>query len=87
MTELLRRAIAEIERLPADAQDAIAARILADLADEQADEPRPGSQASIQRALNLAGAWKHIDDEGGPDMLDELDRMRHETKPTPLFEL
>jgi hypothetical protein len=38
MTELLRQAIAEIEKLPAEAQDAIAARILADLADEQAWE-------------------------------------------------
>ncbi len=36
MTELLQRAIAEIERLPADAQDAIATRILADLEDERA---------------------------------------------------
>jgi len=36
MTELLRQAIAEIEKLPADEQDAIAARILADLADDQA---------------------------------------------------
>lgn len=36
MTELLQRAIAEIQKLPADAQDAIAARILADLEDEQA---------------------------------------------------
>jgi hypothetical protein len=36
MTELLQRAIAAIERLPADAQDAIAERILAEVADEQA---------------------------------------------------
>lgn len=36
MTELLQRAFAEIEKLPADAQDALATRILADLADEQA---------------------------------------------------
>ena len=36
MTELLRHAIAEIQKLPADAQDAIAARILADLDDERA---------------------------------------------------
>lgn len=36
MTELLQRAIAEVQKLPADAQDAIAARILADLEDEQA---------------------------------------------------
>lgn len=36
MTELLRRAIAAIEQLPDDAQDAIAARLLAEVADERA---------------------------------------------------
>jgi len=36
MTRLLEQAIIEIEKLPDDAQDAIAARLLADLADEQA---------------------------------------------------
>jgi uncharacterized protein (DUF2336 family) len=36
MTELLQQAIAEIEKLPADAQDAIAARILAELEDDRA---------------------------------------------------
>jgi hypothetical protein len=35
MTELLRQAIAEIEKLPLDQQDAIAARFLAELQDEQ----------------------------------------------------
>ena len=35
MTELLREAIAQIEKLPADQQDAIAARFLAELQDEQ----------------------------------------------------
>ena len=35
MTELLRRAVAEIEKLPASEQDAIASRILAELAEEQ----------------------------------------------------
>jgi len=35
MTRLLERAIAEIGKLPEDAQDAIAASLLADLADEQ----------------------------------------------------
>ena len=55
--------------------------------EEEADEALGRDRASIERALGLAGAWKHIDDEGGPDMLDELDRMRHETKPTPPFEL
>ena len=34
MTKLLEQAIAEIEKLPEDAQDAIAVRLLADLADE-----------------------------------------------------
>lgn len=36
MTELLQRAMAEIQKLPPDEQDAIAARILADLEDEHA---------------------------------------------------
>jgi predicted GTPase len=36
MTELLQRVIAAIEHLPADAQDAIAARLLEDMEDEQA---------------------------------------------------
>ncbi|MEY2831563.1 MAG: hypothetical protein RLZZ574_821 [Cyanobacteriota bacterium] len=35
MTELLRQAIAQIEKLSADQQDAIAARFLAELQDEQ----------------------------------------------------
>ena len=36
MRELLRQAIAAIERLPAEVQDAIATRLLAEAADEQA---------------------------------------------------
>jgi hypothetical protein len=36
MTELLRRVISEIEKLPDDQQDAIASRLLSELADEQA---------------------------------------------------
>jgi hypothetical protein len=35
MTELLQQAIAQIEKLPADQQDAIAARFLAESQDEQ----------------------------------------------------
>ncbi|MEA2642414.1 MAG: hypothetical protein QOF51_3808 [Chloroflexota bacterium] len=35
MTELLQRAIAAIQELPEDVQDAIAARVLAEIADEQ----------------------------------------------------
>ncbi len=36
MRELLERAIAAIEKLPADVQDAVATRLLAEAADEQA---------------------------------------------------
>jgi len=35
MTDLLQEAITEIEKLPAEEQDAIATRILAEVADEQ----------------------------------------------------
>lgn len=40
MTELLQQVIAEIEKLPADQQDAIVARFLAELRDEQKWETR-----------------------------------------------
>jgi hypothetical protein len=35
MTDLLQQVIAEIEKLPADLQDAIASRLIAELKDEQ----------------------------------------------------
>jgi hypothetical protein len=56
MTQLLQRAIAEIEKLPADAQDAVAERILADLADEQAWTERFEATSSEQwhRLADLA---------------------------------
>jgi hypothetical protein len=40
MTELLQQAIAQIQQLPPDQQDAIAARFLAELQDEQKWEAR-----------------------------------------------
>ena len=51
--------------------------------EEEADRALDRDHASIQRALSLAGAWKDLDDEDGPDPLDELDRIRHESKPKP----
>ena len=54
MTELLQRALAEIEKLSADAQDAVATRILADLADEQAWEVRFDATSAEQ--------WKRLAD-------------------------
>jgi len=55
--------------------------------EEEADLATKKAQESIQRALNLIGAWQDLDDEDGPDMLDELDRMRHASKPSPPLEL
>ncbi len=40
MTELLQKAISQIQKLPPDQQDAIAARFLAELQDEQKWETR-----------------------------------------------
>lgn len=49
------------------------------VADEN-DLDKSSTQSSIDRAVALAGAWRDIDGDG---MLDELDRIRHESKPTP----
>lgn len=48
MTELLRQAIAQIEKLPSDQQDAIAARFLAELQDEQKWETRFAATTDTQ---------------------------------------
>ncbi|MGA2074729.1 MAG: hypothetical protein ABSH52_14625 [Terriglobia bacterium] len=48
MTTLLQQAIAEIEKLPAEGQDAIATRIIADLADERAWATRFGATSDEQ---------------------------------------
>lgn len=42
---------------------------------------------SLQKALDAIGSWAYLDTDDGPDPLDELDKMRHESKPTPLFKL
>jgi hypothetical protein len=70
MTELLQRAIAAIEQLPADAQDAIAARLLADVEDEQAwaarfeattDAQWDGMAGVVRRAI-AAGEIEPLED-------------------------
>ena len=55
--------------------------------EEEADRALSQDQSSIQRALSAIGAWEHLDSEEGPDMLDELDRIRHESRPTPPLDL
>lgn len=42
------------------------------------------SEDATQKALSLAGAWSDLDWE---DMAKELDRIRHESTPTPPIEL
>ena len=48
MIKLLEQAVAEIEKLPEETQDAIAARLLADLADEKAWAARLSATAEDQ---------------------------------------
>ncbi|MCX7853664.1 MAG: hypothetical protein N2383_12870 [Caldilineales bacterium] len=48
MSVLLEQAIAELQKLPEDAQDAIAARLLAELADEKAWETRFAATTDAQ---------------------------------------
>ncbi len=55
--------------------------------DDDVDRARISDQASIKRALSLAGAWAELDTGDGPDPLDELDRMRHQSTPTPPLDL
>jgi hypothetical protein len=70
MTSLLERAVSEIEKLPQDAQDAIAARLLADLADEQAwtarfaatTEAQWDSMAAMVRREIASGNTVPLDD-------------------------
>ena len=48
------------------------------------DADRAVADQEVQDALSLAGAWSHLDWD---DMVDALDRIRHESKPTPPIEL
>ena len=51
------------------------------------DEERAADAArsrSGRRAVDLAGVWSDLDWD---EMADALDRIRHESKPTPPFEL
>jgi hypothetical protein len=70
MTKLLRQAIEEIEKLPSDEQDALAARILTDLKDEQGWTERFEATTNAQweqlaqsaRREIMAGDFASLDD-------------------------
>jgi len=50
--------------------------------EEEADQAV--ADQAVQDALSLAGAWSHLDWE---DMVATLDRIRHESTPTPPIKL
>lgn len=47
---------------------------------EEAFEEMPVSDQSIEAALSLAGAWRDLEWD---EAVVELDRIRHQTQPTP----
>ncbi len=51
---------------------------------EETQADKAVSDDATQTALDLAGAWSDLSWE---EMEKELDRIRHESKPTPPFEL
>ena len=51
---------------------------------EEAQADKAVSDDATQRALKLAGAWSDLDWD---DMEQALDHIRHDSKPTPPFEL
>jgi hypothetical protein len=73
MTELLQRAIAAIEHLPADAQDAIAARLLAEIHDEESWVARFEATTEAQWD-RLANNVRRAIDAGEVEPLEEAFR-------------
>lgn len=71
MIKLLEQAVAEIEKLPEDAQDAIAARLLADLADEKAWAGRFAATSEAQWGRMVALVRNEIS-AGGTIPLDDI---------------
>jgi hypothetical protein len=71
MTESLQRVIAEIEKLPTDAQDAIANRLLDELEDEKAWSGR-FEATTDQQWDNLAAMVRREISAGDTISLDEI---------------
>jgi hypothetical protein len=71
MTTLLQRAVAEIEKLPAQDQDAIAARLLAEVDDERQWDQRFASTTDDQWDRLVAEVRRDVA-EGGTLPLDEV---------------
>ncbi len=64
MTSLLQRAVAEIEKLPAEDQDAIAARLLAEVHDERQCDTRFASTTDDQWDRLVAEVRRDVKERG-----------------------
>lgn len=73
ITERLHRALARIEQLPPEVQDELAEQLEAWTEPAQDTVPRPKKR--------VAGIWRDRTDLA--DMIEELERLRHEAPPTP----
>ena len=71
MTTLLQRAVAEVEKLPAEDQDAIAARLLAEVDDERQWDTRFASTTDDQWDRIVADVRRDVA-EGGTLPLDDV---------------
>ncbi|MSQ23989.1 MAG: hypothetical protein EXR58_05500 [Chloroflexi bacterium] len=71
MRELLQRAITEVEKLPAETQDAIATRLLAEVTDEQEWSLRFESTTDTQWGELAAMARRSVSD-GSTTPLEDL---------------
>lgn len=77
MIERLHRTIDALEQLPPDVQEEAAARLEALISEKQSE----GHGAQQKRsALDLLGSWSDIPWD---EMEQALDRIRHESEPTP----
>jgi len=73
----LQRTFEELEQLPREAQEEVAAQIEALLAEmKSAGHPRPHQPSALDRI----GVWSDIPWE---QMEEDLDTIRHESQPTP----
>lgn len=52
--------------------------------EEEADRVLSGDQANIRLAFSAIGSWSDLDFD---EMLDALDRIRHQSTPTPPIDL
>ncbi len=71
MTTLLQRAVAEVEKLPAEDQDAIAARLLAEVDDERQWDTRFAATTDDQWDRLVAEVRRDVA-EGGTLPLDDV---------------